>query len=391
MKALVAGAGIGGLSAAICLALRGWEVTVFERAPRIEEIGAGLQISANGYRVLEAMGVAPHLTATRFLAEAIEMRMGRSERQLFRVPVKDASPARWGAPYAHIHRADLLAALLARAADLPNLRVQEGAEVLGVEHHGDGITARLQGGDETGDILIGADGVRSRLRAEVCGSSAPRFTGNLAWRTVVPLAALDRPPPPTACVWAGAKRHAVTTRLRAGQMVNFVGIVESKEDPGDGWDRTGARTEALRDFAGWSPTLTEILKRAETLHRWSLYDHAPLPRWHKGRLCLLGDACHPMLPSMAQGAVQAIEDAWVLAGCLATGTAEQAFQRYVQLRRARTEKVQTGSARNLRIFHRKHALQYAHIYLAGRLLPELILRRQDWVYGHDVLGEVPSL
>ena len=394
MKALIAGGGIGGLATAIALRLRGWDVSVFEQAAALSEVGAGLQISPNGWRVLDALGVSPYLQSTQFEPEAIEMRMGRTGRQVFRLQMRGYAQDRWGAPYMHVHRADLVAALETRLNDLCPGAVETGHTVCGYGQSGDVATLQFEdGGTQSGDIVIGADGLHSVIRTQMLGPDKPRFTGNSAWRAVVPITALgSHAPPPTACVWVGDKRHAVTTRLRAGQLANFVGMVET-DDPGpEGWRITGHRAEAQAAFDGWAPEIRTLIDKAEVLHRWALFDRAPLARWHEGRVALMGDAAHPMLPSMAQGAVQALEDAWIMAAALDQhGTPDAGFAAYFDRRIARTARVQKGSAANAQMFHKATALGrfgvYGPIGIATRLAPNVLHARQDWVYRYDATAE----
>ena len=395
MKVAIVGGGICGLAAAIACALRGCDVTVLERAPKLTEVGAGLQISPNGWRVLDAMGVAPLLADTVFEPDAIEMRVGQTGRQVFRLPMKGYAQARWGAPYMHVHRADLVAALTRRLAQLQPDALRTGANVSSCT--GDGAV-HLDGEEVvTADLVIGADGLHSVVRQQMLGADAPRYTGNVAWRAVVPVAALGSDaPPPAACVWVGQGRHAVTTRLRAGTLANFVGMVEQAESVAEDWRSTGSAATAAADFRGWHPTITRLITKAKVLHRWALFDRAPLPRWHDGRVALLGDAAHPMLPSMAQGAVQALEDAWCLAGLVAgTTDIETALAQYYAMRIDRTARIQKGSAANARMFHHASPLGRLALYgpmgVGARLVPDLIHRRQDWVYRHDVTATVPPL
>ncbi|WP_299040922.1 FAD-dependent monooxygenase [uncultured Tateyamaria sp.] len=387
MRALIVGAGIGGLAAAVALRLRGWDVALMEQAPMLTEVGAGLQISPNGWRVLDAMGVAAALSDTAFEPEAIEMRLGVSGRRVFRLPMKGYASERWGAPFMHVHRADLQAALAARLDALAPDAVRTDCTVTGYDSTG---AVTLDDGSRVeGDLIIGADGLHSRIRTQMHGADHPRYTGNVAWRAVVPIAALESSPPPTACIWAGHKRHAVTTRLRAGRLANFVGMVEEPEPTSEGWRIEGKREDAAAAFAGWDPVISGLIAAAPALNRWALFDRAPLPHWHDGRVTLLGDAAHPMLPSMAQGAVQALEDAWTLAAVLdQAATIEGGLQRYFDLRIDRTARIQAGSAANARMFH-KGSLPgriafYGPMALGARLAPGLIHARQDWVYRHDV-------
>ena len=387
MKAIVVGGGIGGLGTALALRLRGWEVVVLEQAPALMEVGAGLQISPNGWRVLDALGVTGHLADTVFEPEAIEMRLGASGRQVFKLPMKGYAKARWGAPFMHVHRADLQAALAARLTALAPEAVQTGCAV--AQYDANGAVVLDTGARVEGDLVVGADGLHSRLRTQMHGTDQPRYTGNVAWRAVVPMDALEKPPPPTACVWVGHKRHAVTTRLRGGRLANVVGMVEEPDPGPEGWRVEGRREDAVNDFAGWDPVISGLLAAAPVLNRWALFDRAPLHHWHEGRVTLLGDAAHPMLPSMAQGAVQALEDAWTLAHVLDHAPSiEGGLQRYFDLRIERTARIQAGSAANARMFHKASALGQVAFYgpmaLGARLFPGIIHARQDWVYRHDV-------
>lgn len=390
MKALIVGGGIGGLSVAIALSLRGWVVTVLEQAPELTEIGAGLQISPNGWRVLEALGVSPYLQETVFEPEAIEMRLGVSGRQVFRLQMKGYAKARWGAPYLHVHRADLVDALARRLDELAPKAVRTSCTVSGYDPRGAVLLQddiRLEA-----DLVVGADGLHSVVRHQMLGPGSPRYTGNIAWRAVVPIDALDVPPPPTACVWAGDKRHAVTTRLRAGTLANFVGMVEEPQPAPEGWRIEGGRDDAMAAFADWDPVICGLIAQASVLNRWALFDRAPLPRWHDGQVTLLGDAAHPMLPSMAQGAVQALEDAWTLAAVLDGADIEAALARYYEIRIDRVSRIQAGSAANARMFHKASGVGrigfYGPMALGARVAPGLIHARQDWVYRHDVTQSV---
>ncbi|MEQ9317005.1 MAG: FAD-dependent monooxygenase, partial [Henriciella sp.] len=239
------------------------------------------------------------------------------------------------------------------------------------------------------NLVIGADGIHSTIRKQMLGDDAPRYTGNTAWRLVVPTDRLDRPPPPTACVWAGRNRHAVTYLLRGGKLANFVGVVEQAEPVTESWSATGTKAEALADFAGWDVTITELINKSDSHFRWALYDRPALPKWSDGRVTLLGDACHPMLPFQAQGAAMAIEDGWALADALVgADRIEAGLASYEARRRPRTSKMQHASRKNMGVFHRNTAVSQAAtfgpMWLAGQMMPGFVRSRLDWIYGYDV-------
>lgn len=388
--ALIAGGGIGGLTAALCLARAGWSVDVYEAADALTEVGAGLQLSPNAMKVFDTLGLSGEIAERGFAPEALELRLGKSGRRVFSVPVNQRPAPAWGAPYIHIHRADLLD-ILADAARLNrSVSIRLGAKAAAYET--DGSTARLLFEDSssaTGQLLLGADGLHSTLRKQMLGDVSARFTGNLAWRFTVALDKLDTPPPPTACVWAGPNRHAVTYRLRGGTLANFVGIVERHDWQGESWTEQGTKAEALDDFAGWDNPLTELIEAADSHYRWALFDRLPLETWCDGPVTLLGDACHPMLPFQAQGAAQAIEDAYVLASKVeAGGDVPAALRSYEDVRKPRTSRIQAASRANMKTFHKRspaeQAATYGPMWIAGQLLPGVVRSRLDWIYGYDV-------
>ncbi|MCH1569480.1 MAG: FAD-dependent monooxygenase [Alphaproteobacteria bacterium] len=391
MKVIISGAGIGGLTAALCLLHNGIDATVLERAPELGEIGAGIQVPPNAMKVFEALGLDGALAEIGFRPEAIEARMGRSGLSLFNIPLADAAVTRWGAPYLHIHRADYIAvleaALLAQKPDA----IRFGADVAGYTQDADAVRVQLTGGTElVADALVGGDGIHSTVREVMLGSEQPSFTGNVAWRAVVSMNKLGAlAPHPTACAWMGAGKHCVTYRLRRGTLANFVGVVERDDWTTESWTERGTAQQALADFADWHPTITRILSEASELYRWALFDRQPLKSWVDGRVALLGDAAHPMLPFMAQGAAMAVEDAFVLAHQLASEqSVSNALQSYQQARFARTAKVQAGSRANAKTFHKRTRLSqlatYGPMWLAGKIAPTAIHARQDALYGHDV-------
>lgn len=393
-KALIAGGGIGGLTVALCLRHFGWTVEVLEQAYGLGDIGAGIQISPNAMKVFEALGLGDVLTARGFRPEAIELRMGKSGKRLIRAPLDSVAHKRWGASYLHVHRADLVSILGAALSQKAPETIRFGARIDRYEQDESGVKVQLKSGDcLEGDILIGADGIHSVVRAQMLGPDTPLFTGNVAWRAVVPVERLgNEVPDPVVCAWFGKGRHAVTYLLRGGEFANLVAVVERDNWTSESWTQAGGREEALEDFKGWHPYVTRMLGEAEKLYRWALFDRAPLKSWSEGRVVILGDAAHPMLPFMAQGAAMAIEDAWALAACLdKTNTVSAAFAAYQGLRYQRATRIQAGSRANAKMFHQStlpgQIFTYGPMWLAGRLAPVIGLARQDSVYGYDIVAE----
>lgn len=392
MKAIIAGGGIAGLTSALALHARGWDVVVLEQARELSEIGAGLQLSPNAMKVMRALGLDAALEEVGFRPQALELRLGESGQSVFSIPAGKAAETRWGAPYLHIHRRDLLDVLAeALEAKAPEA-VRLSSRVIGYRHRPRGVQALLEDGETVdGDLLVGADGIHSAIRAQMIGPDRPDFTGNVAWRAVLPTAALGKAaPPPTACVWAGKGRHGVTYRLRGGELTNFVGVSEQKVWSEESWTQKGTREDALSDFEGWVPEITQLLEVAEHHYRWALFDRKPLNRWSEGAVVLVGDAAHPTLPFLAQGAAMAIEDAYVLAQECARLKADlsAALLAFQRRRIERTSKVQAGSRANMKTFHRRLApmrlATYGPMWMAGRVAPGFVSARLDWLYGHDV-------
>lgn len=391
MSIAVVGGGVSGLAVACALCLRGQAVQVFEQASEISEIGAGLQISPNGWKVLEALGVSEALWPFVFEPPKISMRMGRSGRKVWSLPMGQAARARWGAPYVLVHRADLVAVLLNRLRSLAPDAVQTGAVVSGYDK---GLRFE-DGGHHPAKLVIGADGLHSAIRTQMLGPERPRYTGNLAWRALVPVAALGSDAPPeNVTIWAGAKRHAVTTRVRAGGVINFVGMVETPEPGPEDWRGEGRVEEVLPLFDDWARPIRRIIETAEVLNRWALFARDPLPRWSDDQAILIGDAAHPMLPSLAQGAVQGLEDAWVLAAMLAESEDWAAVGKAFHAKRIeRVSRIQKTAAENARMFHRAGPVMtpiyYGGMAVVTRVRPQVMLNRQDWVYAQDVVAQYP--
>jgi len=389
MEIAVVGAGIGGLAAAVALAQRGARVRVFEQAAVLGEVGAGIQISPNGVAVLAALGLRDAAEARASLPQAVELVDFRGGRPPARLPLGQAILTRHGLPYWHLHRADLLSVLAAGAAGA-GVELALGTAVSAVEPEGDGLRVRTAEGDGGRfAVLVAADGVRSTLRAAHIDAAPARFTGHVAWRALVPAeraaAVFLRP---AARVTMGPGRHLVSYPLRGGSLVNLVAVEERGAWAEEGWSLRDDPASLRRAFAGWNGPAAELIAAVDECWLWGLFDHAPLGSWVDGRLALLGDACHPMLPFLAQGATMALEDAWVLADRLdRAADPVLGLAAYQAVRLPRATLVQRAAARAGRLYHLRGGLRQpvqAALAVASRLAPELLARRFDWLYGHDV-------
>lgn len=397
MKALIAGAGIGGLTAALCLHKIGIDVEILERSDQTGDVGAGIQLSPNGTRILHHLGLMKELEQVAFLPDGVELRLGKSGWTVSEIPLGDSVRTRYGFPYYHIHRGDLHTLLSAAVKSQCGDVIHTSSCVADVMQHDEGVTVELADGSQTeGDLLVGCDGIHSAVRTSLLGEEKPRFTGMIAWRGLVPTKRLpENMMKPVVTSWMGAGRHVVTYYVRRGELVNFVGVVERSNWTKEGWNEKGNKEDLVKDFAGWHPSVTTLIEEMEDPYIWALFDREPLPKWTDDRATLLGDACHPMLPFMAQGGVMAIEDAYVLSACLKThGTnLTHALSRYEQLRLDRTAKVQKGAWRNGKLFHLSNPLArlsaYGPIALASRLAPSKTAAPQDWLYSYDALNVSP--
>ena len=387
---LVVGGGIGGITAALCLAQQGLRVRVFEQAAQIGEAGAGIQLSPNCSRVLHSLGLEAALRPMAFLPEGVEMRVWRSGKLISTSALGDGVCKRFGFPYYHMHRADLMAVLLDAAQRDARIQLHADARVEQVRQHDDAVVLMAHGREYKGAALVGADGIRSVVRNALFGDEAPSFTGNVAWRALVPADSLPKGlVRPMATAWWGPGKHFVHYYVRGGAWVNCVCVVEKQGWEVESWTERGEHAELKRDFAGWHPDLQVLIAamNPQRCYKWALFDRAPMERWSVGRITLLGDACHPTLPFMAQGAAMAIEDAAVLARCLAADAQSDSdvsarLSRYEALRRARTARIQAGSRRNATVFH----LRGPAAWLRNRVARRAGEQMMDWLYGYDALA-----
>jgi salicylate hydroxylase len=396
---IIAGAGIGGLTAALALAQRGFRAVVLEQASTLEEAGAGIQLSPNAARVLIGLGLEQRLIANAVVLEAVEIRTSRG-RILSRIPLGDHAEHRYSAPYWMTHRADLQSALVEAVRANPDIALKLGTRVEDFVTYGNGVTVACRRGpdpaDETGVALICADGLWSRLRLRLGHREKPVFRRRVAWRTLIPAASVAPDiRTETVRLWLGQSAHLVHYPVKLGTLINVVAIVndDRRQESGlsasglsaPGWNEPGARQEIIARFSGklWAPAARELIAQAEGWHRWALYDLPPLRQWGDGPVTMLGDAAHPMLPFLAQGAAMAIEDAAVLAASIARAPDDipGAMRRYERTRQRRTRRTQKSARRNSRAYHTRGTeavLRNLYLRMIGG---KLLLRSYDWLYG----------
>lgn len=340
---IVAGGGIGGLAAAYVLAKDGHQVTVLEQSAAFGEIGAGIQLGPNIFRMFEYLGLTEAVNRVAFFPPGLGMNDVRTGEVVIRVPLGETALAAYGYPYGVIYRADLHQVFLDACKAMPNVSLRTGSKVESFGHDAEGVRVRLSGGEVlTGIALIGADGLWSRIREIVVGDGKPRVSGHIAYRAV-----LKREDVPAhlwsddVLLWGGEKTHLVHYPLRRGELFNLVAVFHSDKYD-EGWNTFGDTAELNERFALAVPQVRELLGKIETWKMWVLCDREPVKNWSNGRVTLLGDAAHPMLQYLAQGAGQAIEDAVVLGAALRAFPIEggQAFQKYQQARYLRTGRVQ---------------------------------------------------
>ncbi|HWJ74170.1 MAG TPA: FAD-dependent monooxygenase [Kaistia sp.] len=377
----VAGGGIAGLTAALLLSRAGFRIDVFERAERFSEVGAGLQISPNAGRILDNLGLGSALDAVATRPEAIEMRGGQSGRLVVSLPLARAA-IRYGAPYRLLHRSDLLEILLAAVAADANIAVHLESPVGNIHETADGV--RFTAGSSTcnADVLIGADGVRSAIRAHLRGGPAEP-TGRTAWRTTIPASAApagfarDR-----VTVFLGDRSHVVIYPIRAGREINIVAIVEEAWQ-GAGWNEPGDSAFIRQRFRGMAADLEDLIVAGRDWTRWCLSGVDANGPWQRGRIALVGDACHAMLPFLAQGAAMAIEDAAVLTRMLLRQglPAEIALERYVAERRPRAARVAQAARQSGAIYHMSPLAAPFRDATMRALGGDRLLAHYDWIYG----------
>ena len=386
MDIAIVGAGIGGLAAAASLLQRGQRVRVYEQAPTLGEVGAGIQMSANAVKVLDALGLRARFEPSAVRPKAFEFRRHDSGELLHRLPLGEQHEARHGAPYFQIHRGDLHAALRDVVMGLDPHALVLGAKVLRVSEGAEGATVHLADGSlAVAALVVGADGIKSVVREHVIGSDRPVFTGQVAWRCTVPT---ERIAPElrtdlVSTIWCGPKNHAVTYYLKNGELLNFVGCVE-RPDEEESWTANRPWAELDADYAGWHPMVRAVIDSVDRdqCFRWALNAREPSLHWSTARVTMLGDAVHAMLPYMAQGAAMAIEDAAVLARALELPQPlDTQLRTYEQHRAPRTARVVAESAEMGELYHISDAAQMRQAFHDR----DIARSRNEWLYPYDPL------
>ncbi len=351
---LIVGGGIGGVSAALALSKRGRRVRVLEQTPEFKEIGAGIQLGPNAFHVFDALGITESINAIAAFPDDLVVMDSLSGEEVTRIPVGVEFRARFGHPYGLIHRADLHSVLLGACRESPLVTLSASQKLVSFEDHGDRVSVRVAGGEvHEGAALIGADGLWSTVRAELVGDGNPRVSGHIAYRAVIPTSDVPHANRRNAMViWVGPKTHLVHYPLRRGELFNLVAVFHSDRYE-EGWDTYGDPDELNDRFKGTRPEVRAMLEKIDSWRMWVLCDREPIKDWSKGRTTLLGDAAHPMLQYLAQGACMAMEDAVCIAGKLETagGDYRSAFLDYQQARYLRTARVQLTARLYGQVYH----------------------------------------
>lgn len=385
---IIAGAGIGGLTAALAIAQRGFDVVVFDQAQRLEEVGAGIQLSPNASRILIALGLGEQLRRYVVVPEELRVMNARTASMLARAPLGALAQQRYGAPYWLIHRGDLQTVLIEAVRARADIVLYLGTRVEGFAIQDNGVTISARTSQHSvenrGIALIAADGLWSSLYRRLGHRREPRFACQTAWRALVPADALSPElREPAVNLWFGASAHLVHYPVRCGSLLNVVAIIRDSWRE-CGWSEPGERAEILARYPApvWSAPPRTILAAAQHWQKWALYDRVPLARWGKGAVTLLGDAAHPMLPYLAQGAAMAIEDAAVLARRLAETPEDPAgaMRRYELQRHARTARAQRAARRNGIIYHLGGPGAFLRSLTLSAIGGERLLARYDWLY-----------
>lgn len=385
-KVLIAGAGIGGLSAASGLIIAGHTVEVFEQASKLTAVGAGIQLSANATHVLRHIGLERRIAEVGVSPAAYIFRLHDTGEVIQRFSLAESHLRLHGAPYVQLHRADLQDALVARVRELDAGAIRLNKRLVRYAEDAEGVAAHFADGTSArGDLLIGADGLKSLVRRQTVGDVPASYTGDVAWRIVVPTSRLPADFLERAMnVFMGPGGHVVCYYLRAGKLVNFVGMVETDDVPEESWTVKLPWQTLKSHYAGWHHIIQTVIDAADRdeCYRWSLYARPPIESWSTGRTTLIGDAAHPTLPYLAQGAAMAIEDGAILVRTLdMTKSIPDALQLYQASRLSRTARIVNQSTENRATFHLR-SVDAIRAHFASRNEGE---DRNNWLYSYNPL------
>lgn len=381
MKILIAGGGIGGLGAALALAQRGHSVQVFERTAEFREIGAGIQLGPNVFKMFDRLGVRDAMLDLAAIPKALVMRCAMKGHEITRVPLGAGFQARFGQPYAVIHRGDMHGVLLRACMAHPGITLTTGRAARDYSRIGNQVALYFEdGSSERGDLVIGADGLWSRIRTAMLGAEKPVVSGHIAYRAVLPMGEVPEGiPRDEVLLHAGPRLHLVHYPLRRGELMNLVAVFHSAEYS-EGWDQAGDPALLARHFARTRPEVRAMLEKIETWKYWVLCDREPKRGWQDGSAVLLGDAAHPMLQYLAQGANMALEDALCLADMLDALPLERALPAYEEARVLRTGRVQSMARIYGEIYHAADVrAELRDAMLMGRA-PEAAWEGMAWLY-----------
>lgn len=388
MRIIVTGAGIGGSVLALALEKAGMDYLVLEQAPALTEVGAGIQLSPNGVRILEWLGLGDDMAAFCVEPGSHQLKDWQSGETVLQTPLRSVAKTSFGAPYYHAHRADVIEALASR---LNPDRLRLNAKVVSVSQSANKVSVAMEdGSQESGDVLIAADGIHSVVRNQIFNPEAPRPSGYLAWRGMVPVeraAHLGIEKQSVAVM--GPRLSIVFYYVSGGRRINWVAIGAGADDKRESWSQTASKADVQKSFVGWYDQAKGLVDLTDQLFVTALHDREPLPTWIDGRIALMGDAAHAMLPYHAQGAVQSIEDAWVLARCLELGQADAAgaLLIYESLRKDRAQRLQLHSRNAERWYHLDDADEIAHrnARLAGHAKNSDtgVTPQQAWLFSYD--------
>ena len=390
-KVLIAGGGIGGLATALTLLQHGFEVAVYEQSSELREVGAGIQISPNGNRVLDHLGVLAKLQSLSSPTQGKEIRLWNTGQMWKLFDLGQAAIDKYGFPYMTVFRPHLLQVLADAVNAIDPQAIHLNARCQRVTQTDQEVTLHLEDGSAaTGDVLIGADGLHSKIRSALFGAQAPDFSGMVAWRALIPMHTLpSHMARPIATNWVGPGGHVVHYPVNGGEVMNFVGILEGNIWPSAPWSTPGTVQACHDAFQGWHEDVHAMISHAPAFSKWALCGKPALPHWSQGRVTLLGDACHPTLPFLAQGAVFTLEDAIVLQRCLRHDSHDvvQALQRYESARLERAYRMVQGARDNTTRFHNPalaHA-QEAQDFIEREWQQTAIGNRYDWLFTYDAM------